>query len=545
MGDFPATCDPVSHTCVEEITCEGACKETADCQFRCGDTAHVCSGGWCVLAECWSTEDCIEICEPDPGFCVDEFCQCFVEHKCSDYCRFDDECRDWCGDSSFACQNYRCVQAGCSEEECMDQCSPWPGYCEGDRCLCEAGECWSDEQCIKDCYPYEGFCEDGMCLCTDLLCKSDSDCRDPENPRCNLSTGTCVQCTQDWHCASGSCDEKYGSCLDDPCAGIACPCGMYCQTGPGGAGGCVSGCRTDADCCPGNACDVTWGQCEGPCTAQCENSLCGGPDGCGGTCWGQCPDSGKTCELLDGGGYACIDGTCDPNGTPAHGACSSQDECACGNDCVIFGGDIEQPQSFGECLAHCENGGACADPADLCMCTEADSIGACTSSSCFPQGTLKGNFAGKVLNSCQDQPGQTDIGQGNMSLSVAGKSVSFNVFLACHFVDGASDYVVVQGLKFCGQQICPDVLILGIQSSAVKVGTINYQSGSLFTEWMQYTFSGQTVSDVWIRGYGVFGSVTLTAAGKTGKQPISGSADITMIGYNSEVCGGATGIPCQ
>ena len=101
------------------------------------------------------------------------------------------------------------------------------------------------------------------------------------------------------------------------------------------------------------------------------------------------------------------------------------------------------------------------------------------------------------------------------------------------------------GLRACGTTACPDFIYLGVTTADTKVGAINYQSGALFSQWFQYTFSGQTVTDSWVRGYGIAGALTLTQAGTTGKAPIAGSVDYSMIGYNLETCGGSTGIACQ
>lgn len=527
-------------------------------------------------------------------------------HECLDRCATHTECKSWCDNQDFGCMYGSCSNVKCSgtmdcadvcspmkpicdygtcrcgstcsgDADCIKRCDPAKGSCIGGACVCESGECKTDADCGDVCQPGSGYCTNGTCACGGTGCATDSECNDWQAPYCHPKLATCVGCWNDKHCDGGPCDPyawTCGGCTSD-CTGKECGqdgCGGSCGTctwgetcdgwkciGCSGACGNSSYCGAPDGCggsCPGycndpnQKCEPTPGgswMCTGSCTPACGNSMCGGPDGCGGYCWGQCPNAGEQCAQGADGLWTCIGGTCDPNGIPAHGACTTQSDCACGNDCVRIGDVMTQPQTMGECLAHCSNGGACADATNLCMCTQVNGGGGCATSSCFPQGTLKGNFNGKVLNSCNDQPAQTDIGQGTLTLTMQGKSASFNMFVTCRYTDGStsSDYVLVQGLKACGTQICPDVMILGIQAAKVAIGTINYQSGNIFTQWAQYTFSGQSVTDVWIRGYGVSGSVTLTQAGKTGKAPIAGTADITMVGYNSESCGGSSGISCQ
>lgn len=482
----------VVHDCLDR------CATHADCKAWCGEQDFGCVYGSCSNVKCGGTDDCADVCAPLKPICDYGTC--------------------------------RCGSACADDGDCVKRCDAAKGACIGGACVCEPGGCTTDAECKEVCQPGSGYCQDGICACGG--CTSACDGKECGEDGCGGSCGACAR--------GETCDGW--SCIG--CTG-ACGGSSYCGAPDGCGGSCPGYCNAPDQTCeptPGG----TW-MCTGGCTPACGNSLCGGPDGCGGFCWGQCPDAGETCVQDAGGSWTCVGGTCDPGGIPAHGACRTQPDCACGNDCVMFGDVTSQPQTMGECLAHCANGGSCADATNLCICTQAGGAGGCAASSCFPHGTLRGSFAGKVLNSCADQPAQSDIGTGNLTLSIPGKSASFNMFITCGYADASlpSDYVLVQGLKQCGTQICPDVIILGIQATAVAVGTINFQSGSIFTQWAQYTFSSQTVTDLWLRGYGIAGSVSLDQAGKTGKAPISGTAEITMVGYNSESCGGSSGTPCQ
>jgi hypothetical protein len=117
------------------------------------------------------------------------------------------------------------------------------------------------------------------------------------------------------------------------------------------------------------------------------------------------------------------------------------------------------------------------------------------------------------------------------------------MFIACHYTSG-QDLVLVQGIKACGTQICPDVAILAAKTADLKVGTLQFADGGLIAEWDQYTFSGQTVSEVWIRALGIDGSITFSQVGTTGKAPIAGTADVKLIKYDNESCGPNT-TPCN
>lgn len=389
--------------------------------------------------------------------------------------------------------------SACDEAECATQCAPLHSFCDrmNGQCICENAGCNSDAMCEKTCYPNPGTCVQGNCAC-----------------------GGC----------SGACGDSFTCGQSDGCGG-SCPgwcddASQKCEPTPGG----------------------TW-ICTGSCAPACGNSICGGPDGCGGSCPGQCADPGQSCQLLDGGGYACVAQTCDPNGAPADSPCEADKVCACGNNCVKLQQSGAQPQAVGECLPSCANGGSCSDPADACICAETDAVGACVRSSCFATGRLTGNFTSKVMNSCQDQPAQTDIGQGSMTLAYGGKSYAWNLFLACHYAQGADDYVVLYGLKVCGQNACPDYLQFFTQTSSLAgvqtPATFQVGGGSVYIRHDAYTYSGQALTDAWLRGMSGWGSVTYTAAGTSGKQTLSGSADVTMLSYDVEYCNEQTGVPVK
>jgi hypothetical protein len=134
-----------------------------------------------------------------------------------------------------------------------------------------------------------------------------------------------------------------------------------------------------------------------------------------------------------------------------------------------------------------------------------------------------------------------------MSYTVAGQTYSWNMFIACRYLsaDGLQDLVLIQGLKVCGSQACPHWVVIGAVTADLKIGAMDLTDGKVMVEHDQLTYSGPNLTDYWLRGLGKGGSVKFTAAGTGGKQPISGTADVEMIRFDYEVCGGGTGVPCQ
>jgi len=532
----------------------------------------------------------------DTGNGGDEDAGCTPD--CTDKECGSDGCDGTCGDCA---DGETCSAAGKCEPTVTDPCEgkncgdddgaggKCQGPCPNEGETCVAGEC---VVCEPDCTGKE---------CGDDGCEgSCGECTDPET--CNETTFQC-------EAPGADCTGKF--CGDDDGAGGKCTAcanaGETCnQTTWVCEGGCTPDC-TGKNCGELDSCGEA--KCEGPCTGsgenciggpdwycstcapECANAVCGADDGCGNKCVGSCSDpNAPWCDPMDytcktdpcagatcgeqKGNYICLgacpnageeckvdpaDGmpkcvSCNANGAGVGEVCADQAACKCGNDCVkLFQNDAEcqaDPttcQKRGECLEDCFADGKCADATQLCACTKGDANNNCIAGDCFAQGKLTGNFAAKTLNSCNDQPGSTDIGSGNMSYSVAGKSYSWNMFIACHYIsdDGTQDLVLVQGLKVCGQQACPDWILVGAVTADLKVGEMKMSDGKIFAEHDQVTVSGQTITDYWIRGLGIDGKVNFTAAGKTGKQAISGTTDITMIKYDYEVCGGNTGDPCQ
>ena len=126
-------------------------------------------------------------------------------------------------------------------------------------------------------------------------------------------------------------------------------CTPYC-TLCGGSDGCGGTCQTGS-CATGQTCQS--GTCS--CTPNCDNSSCGGSDGCDGICQtGSCA-TGQTCQS---GTCSCTP-NCDnsscggPNGCGEKCSCPSGQTCQSKTcvDCTIAGHDMYETS---KCLACCE-----------------------------------------------------------------------------------------------------------------------------------------------------------------------------------------------
>ncbi len=223
------------------------------------------------------------------------------------------ECQETCASEEMACPKGKvCVQtelpSGMAVRVCIsDVCDPrFPDAlaCADNPYWCDAGEvppCRCDaaqQRCVG--------------LCNNVIC--------PDGKVCIDKNGTCQ--TIDNTCWTKGCEGtdicEAGTCAPNPCDGVVCPEGQYCDA----TGTCVPPCL-QADCpagcyagecvdnpCVGVACDPGW-TCD-PATGTCEP---GGP--CTGvTCYfyqvctdGQCIQD--PCWHLDcPNGFQCIDGAC-------------------------------------------------------------------------------------------------------------------------------------------------------------------------------------------------------------------------------------------
>jgi Cys-rich repeat protein len=149
-------------------------------------------------------------------------------------------------------------------------------------------------------------CQEGACV---EACGSDADCG---NGHCQLTSGRCVQCLENGHCASGeTCNTLTGQCTagSSGCTNNSeCPSGV-CDTGKGACVQC-----TDNSHCPGGFCNLADNSCQtGPeCTVD-------------GDCFGgRCEPTGQTCvECYDNS--HCSSGNCNTTSNVCIPGCNDTD----------------------------------------------------------------------------------------------------------------------------------------------------------------------------------------------------------------------------
>ncbi len=261
----------------------------------------------------------------DPGsICVNNGCAC------------DDTA---CGLLGKVCVNGHCVnqqtQQTCEQKRGVDNCKTCVGVsthgnpvtktCPSSQtlntntCVCEASGCtpascpsgWgTDAPCSGgSSQQVTGGCNDTItCYRGGTVCSSPT-------PYC--SSGSCVRCTDDWHCSGRKVCEN-NSCVDPPPA-----CNKSCSNCSGACDSCDTCTGTCTKCLPNYTCNTSTRRCErdDPCdgvTITCgSGSMRGYPHGlrqtcnsdprteCGTTCYS---GSGSTCTANDC--YKCRGGQC-------------------------------------------------------------------------------------------------------------------------------------------------------------------------------------------------------------------------------------------
>ena len=286
-----AYCDTQSSSCV-------ACLEDSHCtgSERCSRQSHTCTGFYCT-----QDQDCADqmnkVCLPQTGDCV----ECSTDVQCGSYA--------WC-------RGYECHEG----------------------CLHDA-DCKSKLGSDYHCNPEDQSCFFAQCL-------SDQDCRgNPNGEHCKLNEESsnpaqysCVECTQDSHCAAGylctkgtnkyicevipcygyddpqaycaqfdSCYEcRYSGSLAGQCAprekcnqvqGLECCQGYYCSQG---SGSCELNdyCERDQDCPVGYTCNLQTRACE---YVSCCDPDCDIDEFCDGNCVcvSDCLPKGELCNILN------------------------------------------------------------------------------------------------------------------------------------------------------------------------------------------------------------------------------------------------------
>jgi len=283
-----------------------------------GKMGFVCEG--CVLPT-------PEVCDGKDNNCdgiVDTSAQCPSGFGCR-----DGQCIKQCVAGEMPCPaGYKCVNEFCVPLRCQGKvCGP------GMKCDEDTGECV--DLCAKVSCNFPKTCVSGRCI----------DCNDPElactNPADICLMGSCqkdpclgINCEPGTYCDKGICKDLCvpgkcaqgqrcvaGQCEDDICSNVPCPMGQFCNRT-------TLKCETDrcpaTQCGPGMACVPMTNTCiADPCqTIVCPADACWTckvtPDGIG-TC---IPDAEK-CEQITitvgqkGGGNGC---SCDAGGSASSGS---------------------------------------------------------------------------------------------------------------------------------------------------------------------------------------------------------------------------------
>ncbi|RMG18596.1 MAG: hypothetical protein D6729_06835 [Deltaproteobacteria bacterium] len=260
------------------------------------------------------------------------------------------------------CQAGLCVPDGADGggAECSSDtdCAGLQGrtHCDvaGGRCV----QCIVTSHCPD---PEQQVCDTSTWSCIPRPpCTSDAQCSDlPATPRCEATSGRCVNCTQNAHCTGKQqvCDPTTYSCRFLPCTGDAfcqdypetpycdrqsgqceacvedghCPTGEVCRNGacqPEGE------CTRDEACAPGQRCNTLQGpgvcqECITATDCRLGGRCIGGECGPGGSCMGDA-DCGAPlhCDTVASTCVACTtDAHCGPGQTCSGGVCTAPSSC--------------------------------------------------------------------------------------------------------------------------------------------------------------------------------------------------------------------------
>ena len=394
-GSYPDedVCDDYSKGCV----CEGAFVWNSydnSCDFYCSSD-YDCPGQVCRT----SSGDCVD--------CVYDS-DCGSGQACTDNkCETVDLCENvsctggqTCNASTGACEcpsgqvlsDGRCEQANCANGG--PSCST--GVCDMDSGQCvectSDSHCGGNKECINNtCQVIDACknvtctggksCVDGTCVCPSGQLDNNGTCEAPNctnggiscsgsTPQCS-SSGQCVECTSDSHCANGEkCISNFCQTVD-ACEGITCVGGKICVNGnclcpsgqldnngtcelPNCANGgitCTGGkeCQNKVCVCPSNKPNLS----NGVCVECASNSQCSGGKECSGNVC-KCPSSKP---YLNGGTCA----ECSINSHCSNGKTCQSGICACPSGQSIFNGICEIP--------NCVNGGVTCPSGQTCNTT--------------------------------------------------------------------------------------------------------------------------------------------------------------------------------
>jgi len=423
-GDLGAECGLVDDGCGDQIYC-GDCGlfQWCDPLNQCACLYEACLGACCDEAEVCADGACCA-----PLVCADLGATCGAP---SDGCGGDLDCGECEGveqcSPAFQCECPTIVCNGVCCDEGVTECDDIDGNCGGVTQDCDGKMCGDDDGygglCIGPCPNPNEVCNSGVCECEftgcagvccaeNEICEADQcvpcvpdcngkNCGDDDGCGC-LCDGPC---TGDWEvcnagvceclyeaCEGACCPEDYG-CVDGQCEWICPPdcVGKACGEADGCGGFCNAGyCEVENEVCIEGTCVCAGIICEGACCASnetCEGGVCtcftvcagvpcGGDDGCGGLCDGDCPEN-----------QVCVDFACQCEFVECAGACCAEgegcvdDACACVPDC----NEMLCGQSDG-CGGLCD--GPCMGPGEVCVDFQCQCVGDTCGDTCCDLGQV-------------------------------------------------------------------------------------------------------------------------------------------------------------
>lgn len=286
--------------------------------------------------------------------------------------------------------------------------------CQTTGCPCGSYCDQGSAACLNGCANIGDCCAGTTCMngaCVVAQCQSDADCKTAPALRCDKSTATCVECTQDFHCPGSTCDEATGTCNPKEPGDVGAECtkdsecrlGYFCITekktdgsDSGFSGGyCSEDCTLDGYCTSWTASCITVSSnpTEKECLLDCiDDSECRSQYICveagySGVCWPRCDNPGAGCAT----GYVCQSGSgrCEGTQDVTEPCGGTYNYCKSGLICAGYQG--EQAHCYKECDPDdfdgpfCNTGEVCDDIGTTGICEFGGTVGLngdCTVAEC-------------------------------------------------------------------------------------------------------------------------------------------------------------------
>jgi hypothetical protein len=200
--------DPASGGCV-------ACTEDRHCAAMPDVDGPYCDTSTMECVECLDSNHCAN--HPGGAVCEGNACHCTTDADCSGSDRFGPSCVQLPAYSRCGCED----DAACSGSTLGSKCFVDLNH----KCVCyEQADCAGNGEKTACQLPYY-YADYGHCAAP---CTSHAECQLEQLERCDSSSGVCVECTEDAHCANV---ERGHKCLANRCScedNNDCPQGLEC-----------------------------------------------------------------------------------------------------------------------------------------------------------------------------------------------------------------------------------------------------------------------------------------------------------------------------